>query len=389
MWRQSDLKPGTITLYLRWVDRFKAYCRAVGLHESRELTFAGVRHFAKSYAREHDVSEETAYQIAHCALRAWAVALTASGHYLPRWSTPSVAPKPRSPLLEAFAEHLRVNRGNPESTIHTKIVQMSALLTFLRSRRRRVEQVQLRDIDAYVLVCRDRYARTTTAGICSTIRAFLRFMHATGHVRLDLSSAVAAPVVRNHERPRRALPWDDVRRILRAIDRSTCAGRRDYTMLLMMSTYGLGAGEIIRLSLDDLDWRAASMKVVRPKTGVAFRLPLLPAVARALVTYLKHGRPPATSTRHLFVSLKAPYRPFSGSSAIRHILIKYAHIAGVSAAYLGSHVLRHSYACRQVEQGTQPKLIGDILGHQRPESTSAYIRIATEGLRELALPVPQ
>ena len=36
-----------------------------------------------------------------------------------------------------------------------------------------------------------------------------------------------------------------------------------------------------------------------------------------------------------------------------------------------------------------PKVIGDILGHQRPESTSAYIRIATEGLRGLALAVPK
>ena len=160
-------------------------------------------------------------------------------------------------------------------------------------------------------------------------------------------------------------------------------------MLLMMSTYGLGAGEVIRLSLDDIDWRAATLRVVRPKTGVEIRLPLLPAIARALVAYLKHGRPPVTPTRHLLVSMRAPYLPLSASSAIRHVLIKHARIAGVSAAYLGSHVLRHSHACRQVEQGIQPKLIGDILGHRRPESTSAYIRIATEGLRALALPVPQ
>jgi integrase len=185
------------------------------------------------------------------------------------------------------------------------------------------------------------------------------------------------------------LPWDDVRRILRAVDRSTYTGRRDYAMLLMMSTYGFGAGEVIRLTLDDIDWRAATLRVVRPKTGVELRLPLLPAIARALVSYLKHGRPPATSSRHLLVSMKAPYLPFGAASAVRHVLIKHARIAGVSAPYLGSHVLRHSHACRQVEQGVAPKIIGDILGHRRPESTSSYIRIATEGLRALALPVPQ
>ena len=160
-------------------------------------------------------------------------------------------------------------------------------------------------------------------------------------------------------------------------------------MLLLMSAYGLGAGEVIRMSLDDIDWRAATMRAVRPKTGVENLLPLLPAIARALVAYLRHGRPPDAQTRHVLVSMKAPYLPLSASSAVRHVLIKHARIAGISAPYLGSHVLRHSHACRQVEQGTRTKLIGDILGHQRPESTSAYIRIATESLRELALAVPR
>jgi integrase/recombinase XerD len=42
-----------------------------------------------------------------------------------------------------------------------------------------------------------------------------------------------------------------------------------------------------------------------------------------------------------------------------------------------------------MELGTPPKLIGDILGHRDPESTSAYLRVSTEGLRQMALPVPR
>ncbi len=389
LWRRCGLKRSTIAVYLRWVDRFKRYCRSACLDELRGLSRAGVGEFARTYAREHGISEQTARLSSHCALRAWSMGLAAIGRSVPPWRAPRTPPKPTAPLLEGFAEHLRVHRGNPEPTIHKKITQMSMLSRFLRARRRRVERVRLHDIDTFVLDYAERYARTTTADICSTIRAFLRFLHVTGRVPRDFSSSVAAPVVRVNERPRRALPWDDVRGILRAVDRSTASGRRDYAMLLMMSTYGLGAGEVIRLSLDDIDWRAATMRVVRPKTGVTFQLPLLPAVARALVAYLKHGRPAATRTRRLLVSLKAPYRPLGSSSAVRHVLVKHARAAGVIAPYLGSHVLRHSHACRQVEQGVEPTLIGDILGHRRPESTSAYIRIATEGLRGLALPVPR
>jgi len=55
---------------------------------------------------------------------------------------------------------------------------------------------------------------------------------------------------------------------------------------------------------------------------------------------------------------------------------------------MGTHVLRHTHACRQLELGTTPKIIGDILGHRDPDSTSAYLRVATDRLRAMALPVP-
>jgi integrase len=180
-----------------------------------------------------------------------------------------------------------------------------------------------------------------------------------------------------------------VQRILRVIDRSTPCGKRDYALFLLMSMYGLGAGEIIGLTLDDIDWRAATLRVVRPKTRVEFALPLLPAVARALVNYLRHGRPIHARTRHLFVRMKVPHRPLSSAAAVRHRLVEHAREAGVSAPYLGSHVLRHTHAARQMELGTSPKLIGDILGHRDPESISVYLRVATERLRRMALPVPR
>jgi integrase/recombinase XerD len=156
----------------------------------------------------------------------------------------------------------------------------------------------------------------------------------------------------------------------------------------MMSMYGLGAGEVIGLTLDDIDWTAATLHVVRPKTGVEYVLPLMPFIARALVSYLRDGRPVNARTRHLFVTMRVPHQSLASSVTIRHILHTHAHRAGIEADYLGTHVFRHTHACRQLELGTQPKLIGDILGHRDPKSTSAYLRVATERLRAIALPVP-
>ncbi len=389
IWRENRcLRASSIRLYLRWVRRFKAYCRAQALEEVSQLTLAGVGAFAKWYANNRGIDHDLVFAGARSALQAWALALAALGYATPRWEAPPDPKRPPSPLLQAFAEHLARYRGSPAATVKKNSNHVAGFLSFLHTRQRSIQDVQLRDIDVFIVDCRERYARTTVADICSSLRSFLRFLHATGRLAVDLAPSVMAPIVRRGERPARALPWEDVRRILRAVDRSTPGGQRDYALLLLMSVYGLGAGEVIRLRLDDIDWHAATLCVTRPKTGVEFRLPLLPAVARVLVTYLRRGRPAHAPTRHLFLTLNAPHRRLGGSSPVRHILIKHAQAAGVSAPYLGSHVLRHTHACREFEQGVPPKVIGDILGHRRPESTSAYLRVATERLREVALPVP-
>jgi integrase len=184
------------------------------------------------------------------------------------------------------------------------------------------------------------------------------------------------------------LPWEDVQRLLRAVDTSSARGLRDYALLLMMSTYGLGAGEAIRLKFEDIDWAAGTIKLVRAKTGVAFTLPMLSAVAEALALYLRDGRPRNTPTRHVFIQMMTPFGPLSCASPVRHILIKHAKVAGLNAPYLGSHVLRFSNAARQVDLGIRPRVLSDLLGHRDSESISAYVRIATESLRDISLPVP-
>jgi site-specific recombinase XerD len=86
--------------------------------------------------------------------------------------------------------------------------------------------------------------------------------------------------------------------------------------------------------------------------------------------------------------MSTPHKPLACAVTIRHILHTHAQRASVSADYLGTHVLRHTHACRQMELGTQPKIIGDILGHRDPESISAYLWVSIERLRDIALPIP-
>ncbi|MCL4500147.1 MAG: tyrosine-type recombinase/integrase, partial [Chloroflexi bacterium] len=181
-------------------------------------------------------------------------------------------------------------------------------------------------------------------------RSFLRYLRMTGKLPRDLASGVMTPRIRLAERPPRALPWTDVRRILQSIPRSQPPGKRDFAMLLLMATYGLGAAEVLGLRLENVDWRAKVLRVRRPKTGVAIDLPLLSPVARALAAYLRRERPRADDERRSFLRTVMPYEPLT-SGAIRHRIRQYARRVGVTAKVLGAHAFRHSHASRQIDTG--------------------------------------
>lgn len=390
IWRENlCLRESSIGQYRMWIRRFVEYCQAKDLDQRSQLTLEGAGLFATCYARKRHITRPETFEAARSALGTYAAALKTLGETLPPWLPASTESPSQSPIVRDFAQHLRDHRGNPPGTVHKKTQHIQAFLAFLRGRQRQAHQTRLQDIDDFLIRCRRRYARATVADIGCTLRSFMRFLLASGRMQTDLAPSIVTPIVQRLERPHRTMLWQDVQRILRAVDRSTPCGRRDYALLLMMSTYGMGAGEIIRLTLDDVDWQAATVHVVRPKTGVEFLLPLLPAVARALASYLRRGRPRHARTRHLFITMRAPHQQLACSVTIRHILHTHAQRAGVTAPFMGTHVFRHTHACRQMELGTRTKVIGDILGHRDPESTSAYLRVATTQLRQVALQVPK
>jgi site-specific recombinase XerD len=389
VWRADRSIGDTVAhLYLQWIERFRRYCGELGLVEANELTYEGAERFRAWYMDAHK-TRTVRIGLASSAMHALRRVHEVMGTPMLPWRIPAVRQPPASAVLRDYALHLSRHRGNPDATIHKKLDHVGKLLEHLAASGKSWRRMCLPDIDEFLIQCAYGYSRATTADVASTVRSFCRFLLASGRLHVDLAVAVISPVQPQFERPRRAWPWEDVQRLLRAVDTSTASGLRDHALLLMMSTYGLGAGEAIRLQLQDINWTAGTIQVVRPKTGVNFVLPLLPAVGKVLASYLRHGRPSHTPTRHVFVQMKVPFGALTTSSAVRHILVKHAKVAGIQATYMGSHVLRHSNAARQVDVGTQARTLSELLGHRDSQSLSAYVRIATQTLREVSLPVPR
>ncbi len=389
LWRKNRISAGAARTYLRWVRLFHAYCQQRHLEETAQLTLDGLTRFVHAYVGPRTKGPVSAFtrNVAQNALHAWSWALSALHVPVPEWRAPQ-APAKLTPLLAGYSQYRCSHCGVVESTSLRDVETAKAFLALLPSGSQSVSKVSVADIDRFVSHLSTRLSKESVANHCSSLRTFLRFLHTTKRIRRDLASCVVSPRIRWAEQPPRALPWSDVRRILRSIRQKEPPGKRDFAMLLLMATYGLGAAEVLGLNLKDVDWKSEILHVKRPKTKAEIELPLLPPVAKALAAYLQKERPSPVQPRRIFLSRQIPYAPLT-SGAIRHRIRLYARQAGINAPGLGAHVLRHSHATRQIDIGANPKVVSDILGHLQSSSTSVYVRVALRRLREVALPVPR
>ena len=220
----------------------------------------------------------------------------------------------------------------------------------------------------------------------TALRSFLGFARFRGDIDKDLAACVPAVANWKLSTIPRALPPDQVERVLASVDRKTALGRRDYAILLILARLGLRAGEIRMLTLEDLDWQEGLI-TVRGKAGRYSQLPLPDDVGAAIADYLRNGRPTATS-RCVFLRAKAPAGGFQGQcgigSIVRHALAR----ARIDAARTGAHQFRHALACQMLRQGASLSEIGELLRHRSPQTTAIYAKVDLASLATLALPWP-
>jgi site-specific recombinase XerD len=231
------------------------------------------------------------------------------------------------------------------------------------------------------------FARATRRNFVITLRSFLRFAFSRRYLARDLVEALERVPCFTLDRLPRGPKWQDLEKLLDTVDRSTAEGRRDFAILIVLITYGIRAGQLVGLRLENVHWRENTILFPAAKGGRRIEAPLMPAVGNAMACYLREGRP-TTPERQVFLSLHPPYSPLAAGS-IYNIVARAFKRAQVSSPHLGSHAIRHAWATRAMAQGQTLKTIADLLGHRCLESTRIYTKVDTEQLRSVGLPWPQ
>ena len=220
-------------------------------------------------------------------------------------------------------------------------------------------------------------------GNCSYIRQCTScILPIRGKPEQGLTVAIMPPGFRLDEEIPKGLEREEVVRLLATTEGDRPADVRDRAILMLLAAYGLRAGEVAGLRLDNFDWKNETLDVRCPKAGRIHRYPLSRGVGQAVLRYLRELRPPRPE-RTIFFALQAPIRPLS-SVAVSSLVRRRLRRLGITGKSCGPHALRHGAAQRLLEHGLSLKEIGDFLGHRSTSATAVYAKIQLGTLREVA-----
>lgn len=230
-----------------------------------------------------------------------------------------------------------------------------------------------RDIRAWLAALAERGLRNASrARALSALKNWLRWLSRRGVGDMAVLVGLRTPK-RPAEVPK-ALTGDETRLLLADAGRDWL-GVRDRALFLMLYGAGLRIGEA--LGLDRADVRPGGAVTVTGKGNKERLVPLLPAVCRALDSYL--AACPHTAEGALFVGARGGrLKAGVAQKAMRRLR---AELDLPETAT--PHALRHSFATHLLAEGADLRTIQELLGHASLSTTQRYTSVDTVRLTQV------
>jgi integrase/recombinase XerC len=285
-------------------------------------------------------------------------------------------------LVDAFLHHLEHVRGASVHTVKAYAEDLHQFTTWAEAQGLiDVSAVDGPRLRAYARCLQETgLARASRARKAASLRSFFAYLTKNG--LLPVSPASGLGTIKTERRLPKFLRDDQIEALLAAPDDSPL-GLRDRALLETLYASGMRAGELVKISVGDVDFDEGVVRVIGK--GDKERVTLLGRQAvQAINRYLRKGRPAlvapqAADDGALFVNR---YGARLSDRGVRKLFTRYCEAAS-STLKITPHVLRHTFATHLLANGADLRLVQELLGHSSLATTQMYTHVTTERLQEV------
>ena len=282
--------------------------------------------------------------------------------------------------LRRFDEHMQQAKGLAQSTRLRRLSVVRSMKSQAASATPTADE--LRHFIARELA---RICPASAASMATALRSYLRYRAFEGDRVEHLLPVIASPAHWRLAPLPQTLSPVEVAQLLDAFPPELPSRLRCYAIVRCVVDLGLRSREVISLDLDNIDWVAGILRIVKGKSRRVDVMPLPHATGSAIAAYLRSERP-HTANRRVFVRHVAPRDEPVGPDVVRRAVREAYRRCGLP--YTRVHILRHTLASRLLNTGGTLKEVADVLRHRELDTSLIYAKVDFTRLAAVAMPWP-
>ncbi|MEI7734290.1 MAG: site-specific tyrosine recombinase XerD [Ferruginibacter sp.] len=281
---------------------------------------------------------------------------------------------------KGFKAWLQLEKSLAANSVEAYLRDIDKLTIFLAEQgAKSPNDVTLNDLEKFVKwVAELGMTPSSQARIISGLRSFYKYCLLEQICTIDPTVLLEAPKLK------RALPdvlsFEEIERIINAIDLSTPEGGRNKAMLETLYSCGLRVSELVNLKLSCLYLDVGFVRVI----GKGDKERLVPIGSDA-IKYIKIYR----DDIRVHIEIKKGQEDMvflnrRGSSLSRvmvFLILKALARKAKITKNISPHTFRHSFATHLVEGGADLRAVQEMLGHESITTTEIYTHLDREFLR--------
>jgi len=278
--------------------------------------------------------------------------------------------------IDKFTRYLEIEKNSSTHTVTNYKVDLRGFMDFLGGDDiSNIDYLLLRRYLAHLKSV--QYDKRSVARKLACLRSFFKFLCRDGYLKTNPAAGLSTPKLD------KKLPFFlDVNQTSRVldmpVDNSDAASLRDKAILELLYSTRIRVGELVGLSINDVDFIGGVTKV-KGKGKKERMIPVGDTALRAIKKYLDRR-----SSNELMRNKPALFLNKNGgrlsSGAVRQIVDKCIHTASLREN-ISPHTLRHSFATHLLDRGADLRSVQELLGHANLSTTQIYTHITTDRLK--------
>ncbi len=289
--------------------------------------------------------------------------------------------------LDSFLDHIALSRTGSKDTQDAYRRDIERFLEYLRDNNiSSFESVTKEQIADYITQLRSgnltgtKLSNASYARNLSSLKSFYRYLNRQEGIENN-------PVILFHSgTTKRKLPeyltFDQMETLLNSFDLTNDVDIRDRCMLEVIYACGLRVSECAGLKLLDVNIKERYLSVLG-KESKERMVPFYPRCAQLLEHYIKNVRPMFMKNKeeHGFVFVNQKGKPIS-SRTIQNVCEKAGIRSGIEM-HVHPHMIRHSFATHLLDNGTDLRIVQELLGHENLQTTQIYTHVTQDRLTKV------